>query len=291
MNKLPDLVLVFAFSLLPDGSPGSYNERLATQLSKHLQESQNEDLPHVALQWEIADALVEIYPVLARELNDQQKLFVIEAPKFTAGEVDEDRLESWLATYAGQTGKVLLDRLYIIEGSSLISRLNKLLDDGSLFNKFPNIEFDNLVRPELGKLFTECREIPRVSLYPNGLRRYQRIRVNRFIVESLIYDQSILELGSYLSTPGVIDTVIQHYAVTGQQFENIQVAAHPMHLPRCLNQANNSFISRTRAIKAMDGIISEEFPWDCSGAQVWCQSLANWSRYEAIVQKWLVSSK
>ena len=289
MKEPPNLILAFAFSLLPDGSPGSYNEILARQLNEHIKQSykQNEKLPLIALQWEIADALTDQYPHLAETLNTQQKLFVIEPPRFRSSEVDEDRIESWLGSNAGKNGQLLLDCLGHIKDGSVLSRLNKLLDNGNLFKDFQGIKFDNLTRPELGQLFTERRVIPSASQYPNGLRRFQRIRVNRLIIESIVHDRGVLKTGRYLSTPGVIDSVLDYRISSNQQFSVAHITAHPLHSPRCSKQTSDAFMAQSLDIKIMDNRVNEEFPWDSDSAQIWCQSFSNWNRYETAVQDWM----
>jgi hypothetical protein len=288
MKASSDMILAFAFSLLPDGSPGSYNEIIAQQIHERIEKSKRQSvgLPLFALQWEIADALIDLYPLMVKSLRDQQKLFVIEPPRFKASEVDENQIESWLETNTGQAGQTLLACLNDTEGSSVLSRLNKLLDNGSLFKKFSSIEFANLKRPDLGELFTEYREKPSVSNYLNGLRRYQRVRVNRLILESIVHDRNILKSGRYLSTPGVIDSALDFFPAS-PQLKNIQLLAHPLHLPRCNKQINDAFTARNLDIKITNEVAEQIFPWDDRGAQVWCRSLANWNRYEALVQTWL----
>ncbi|MGK0474097.1 MAG: hypothetical protein ACJAR0_004597 [Candidatus Azotimanducaceae bacterium] len=291
MNKSPEIVLAFAFSLLPDGSPGSYNEILARQIHRYLEEhqKQSDDPPLVAMQWEIADALMDLYPTLVETLTDQQKFFVVEPPRFQATDEDghKTRLETWLTKNVGQNGRTLTNRLNLNEGSSMLSRLNNLLDDGDLFKDFPRIQFDNLVRPDFGEIFTELREIPSASQYPNGLRRFQRIRVNRLIIESIVQDRSIVKSGRYLSTPGVIDAVLEYCVATDQPFGNVTIFAHPLHAPRCTRQTNDALMAHNLNGKIIEKTIDEDFPWDSSGAQTWCQSLANWNQYEARVQEWL----
>jgi hypothetical protein len=293
MNKSPEIILGFAFSLLPDGSPGSYNEILAKQIHRQIEacQKQCEDPPLIAVQWEIADALMDRYPALIETLTDQHKLFVVEPPKFQSSDADEDetQFEMWLAKYAGQNGQVLLGLLNAIEGKSILGRLNKVLVDGDFFKHFPQIELDNLVRPDLGDLFTEQRDIPSALPYPDGLRRFQRMRVNRLIIESIVQDRSILKSGRYLSTPGVIDAVLDYCVATDQLFENMQIVAHPLHLPRCTRQVYDAIKAQNLNIKVTSETADESFPWDLSGAQTWCQSLENWNQYEKIVQEWLSS--
>jgi hypothetical protein len=287
MNTSPDIVLAFAFSLSSDGSPGSYNERLARQLHQYLEENQSDDLPLIALQWEIADALHHHYPSLVSSLENQQKLFVVEPPRFEASEFDEGQIGSWFETNLGEAEQALSDCLKLISGSSTLDRLNKLLESDILYKKFLNIDFENLMRPNLGELFTEHREIPLESNYTNGLMPYQRVRVNRLIIETIIHDRDILEAGKYLSTPGVIDALLKYCLTTNHKFENILLVAHPLHLPRCIKQTNDAFTARMLESNITGALRVDDFPWDSSSAQVWCRSLANWQHYESIVQEWL----
>jgi hypothetical protein len=287
MKTSPDIILAFAFSLSSDGSPGSYNERLAGQLHQYLEENQSDDLPLIALQWEIADALHSHYPSLVSSLDNQQKLFVVEPPRFEVSEFDEAQIESWFEINLGEADQTLADCLTLIGGSSTLARLNKFLESDILYKKFLNIDFGNLVRPNLGEGFTEHREIPLESNYTNGLKPYQRLRVNRLIIETIIHDRDILEAGKYLSTPSVIDTLLKHCLTTNHTFENILLVAHPLHLPRCIKQTNDAFTARKLETNITGQLTGDDFPWDSSSAQVWCRSLANWQHYESIVQEWI----
>ncbi|MFP6805846.1 MAG: hypothetical protein VB957_01420 [Pseudomonadales bacterium] len=47
------------------------------------------------------------------------------------------------------------------------------------------------------------------------------MRVNRLIIESVIDDSEILQRGQYLSTSGVIDSALDHYAADDHEIENI----------------------------------------------------------------------
>ena len=70
------------------------------------------------------------------------------------------------------------------------------------------LALENLERPKLGPLATEERVMPELKDYPDGLAQYQRIRVNRLIMEAIIQDRQILNDSAYLSTQGVIQAAL-----------------------------------------------------------------------------------
>jgi hypothetical protein len=276
---------------MSDGAPGSYNEKLAAHLSRLLEDHQSAkgELPQVALQWEIADALEAIHPDLTDEITNQNKLLVVRPPTFLTNEVEEGLFDDELIDGESEHHKTLQRCLEAISGGSITGRLNRLLDDAKLYEKFSGLELANLVRPSLGDLFTEVRSLPLQDHYPHGLRRYQRIRVNRIIVESVVDEPEILKRGGYLSTTGVIDSVLDHLLHHDQEISNISVVAHPLHSARCVEQSTLALAARKLDVSVQGEMQNVDFSWDSSSAQIWCRSLSNWNQYEAVVRKLLSS--
>lgn len=289
MTNSPDIIIGFAFSLMSDGAPGSYNEKLAAHLSKLLENHQSEkgELPQVALQWEIADALEALYPDLTDEITNQNKLLIVRPPEFLTGEAEEGLFDDLLIACESEHCKALQSCVDTISGGSITERLNSLLNDAKFYEKFSGLKLTNLVRPSLGDLFTEDRSLPLQGHYPLGLRRYQRIRVNRLIIESVVDEPEIVKRGRYLSTTGVIDSVLDHCLNHAQEINNLSVVAHPLHAPRCVEQTMQALAARKLDVCVHGEMQNVDFSWDSSGAQVWCRSLPNWNQYERAVRKML----
>ncbi len=277
------MILAFAFSLTADGSPGSYNHWLADLIARHLNQvlDQSIELPVVAVQWEIADALEESFPDLLIALETEQRLIVASPPRFKAGEVNEEQVANCLLE-TGAQGKALWQ--CIIEtgkaDDSLLDKMNRLLDQASLFREFQTVNIDNLFRPQ-GELFTENREMPKSSEYSDGLRRYQRVRVNRLLIESIANNTEVIAQGNYLSTPGVIDSVFDQLELVPPE---VQLVAHPLHAPRCQLHIEEALNDRHTDAKVGLDLLEGSVGWDSSSAQVWCRSLQNWQQYEATVR-------
>jgi hypothetical protein len=274
---------------MSDGAPGSYNEKLAAHLSRLIEDHQLAmgELPQIALQWEIADALEALHPDLTDEISNQNKLLIVRPPEFLTNDVEEGSFDDLLIDDESKHCRTLQRCLDAISGGSLTGRLNRLLDDAKLFEKFSGLELTNLVRPSLGDLFTEVRSLPLQDHYPHGLRRYQRIRVNRLIIESVVDEPESLKRGRYLSTTGVIDSVLDHCLNLDQEINNISVVAHPLHAPRCVEQTTQALAARKLDVSVQGEMQNVNFSWDSSSAQVWCRSLSNWNRYESVVRKLL----
>jgi hypothetical protein len=292
MTTSPDLIIGFAFSLMSDGAPGSYNEKLAAHLSKLLEDHQSAkgELPQVALQWEIADALEALHPDLTDEITNQNKLLIVRPPAFLTNDVEEGSFDDALIDGESEHCKALQRCIDAISGGSITGRLNSLLGDAKFYEKFSGLELANLVRPSLGDLFTEDRSLPLQDNYPHGLRRYQRIRVNRLIIETVVDEPESLKRGRYLSTTGVIDSVLDHCLNHDQEINNISVVAHPLHAPRCVEQTTQALAARKLDVPVHKGMQNVDFSWDSSSAQIWCRSLSNWNQYETVVRKLLLSN-
>lgn len=285
MSLAPDIIVAFAFSLMPDGAPGSYNERLAEQLQTKLQSYQGH-FPYVGVQWEIADALAEADPALFQSLQRSQTLIVVEPPKFAADDINETKFKNWLAETSSDSARSLQRWLATAKSNSITEKLNKLLDEPKLYADFAQVELTNLERPKLGGLFSEHRDLPRSPSYPLGLRPFQRKRINRLIIESLVENAEIIQRGRYLSTTGVIDFVLDQLAKhSPTQFQKVSIIAHPLHAPRCIEQTKQALFARQSSVNVSAVGLDQNFPWDEATAQIWCRSLSNWSKYEDRVQK------
>ena len=103
-------------------------------------------------------------------------------------------------------------------------------------------------------------------------------------------DKEVLKRGQYLSTGGVVEQVCEDCKRRGQVFQDVQVIAHPLHLPRCIKQSQQTFISQGLNVNVSEAGLFTIPPWDDTGAQVWCRSLSNWLQYEEIVLRLMSKS-
>ncbi|MFT4728838.1 MAG: hypothetical protein ACI9UN_003351 [Granulosicoccus sp.] len=293
MNSSTDLIIGFSFSLMPDGAAGSYNTGLAEQLAVVLESRKAtlEDIPVVALQWEIADALSELYPKLTEQLTKLERLIIVKPPKFLKEGVDLDLFEKWLKVPSANYKNVLEHCLELAAGETILEKLNSLLDDAAFYEKFEGLQLANLVRPKLGDLFTEARILPHSKYYPNGLREHQRIRINRLIVEAIVEDEKIVQRGQYLSTRGVLESVLDSCHAKDYAFGSVKVIAHSLHRPRCMEQLAQILRAKNLSVLMQEEVMSNFLPWDTSGAQVWCRSRDNWEAYEEVVSGNLKNSR
>ena len=297
MDSPSDLIIAFSFSLMPDGAPGSYNVAIAKHLVAVLESGQAalEDMPVVALQWEIADALFELCPRLSEELTKQKRLIVVKPPCFQKEGIQQDLFEKWLNAEQVENfeevnyKQVFKTCLNFATGELIVEKLNSLLDDGSFYEMFKGLRLTNLVRPKLGDLFTEARVLPNRKDYPNGLNVHQRIRINRLVIERIVEDEVIVPRGEYLSTSGVIESVFDYCRANNYLIKSVNVIAHPLHSPRCIAQSNQILDVKRFSLQARDVVMRKTPTWDASGAQVWCRSQANWEEYERVVSKLLMS--
>jgi len=278
------LLLAFSYSLMPDGSPGPHNLRLAELLRQTLSRPQQHGGFCAWVQWEIADALRLLSPDVFKTLIDARRLWVIPPPKFVASDFEDQQLWQYLKRLKTQAARQLMNRLASTE-ANLLEGLNGLLDKPKLYTQFPDLTLKPLERPRLGPLFMERRELPAAKDYPDGLGPYQPIRVNRLILDAVLNNDQILRPATYLSTKGVIDESIQ--AVDLDTLSEVVVLAHPAHLPRCLQQVESVLTQwAARPIPVIPGLAVELWPWDAGVAQQWCCSEAAWTAYEERIQAW-----
>lgn len=289
MTDHPTHLIGFSYSLMPDGTPGWYNEVLAKQLTSRLElyRANKAALPQVALQWEIADALGVLNPHLTHELSASDKLLVVQPPDFLADDLTEGDFDRWIANTESDDARILHYCLDATQGRSIIEQLNRLLGDATLYEKFEGLELDNFVRTKLGELFTEYRALPIRRDFPLGLQQYQRRRINRLIIERIVDSPLVMPRARYLSTRGVVDHVFDHFLQLNQEIETVGIIAHPLHAPRCVEQTKRAISIRLPHALLSNESPEEDIDWDRSTAQVWCRSLSNWLQYERIVKQTL----
>ena len=276
------LVIGFAFSLMPDGSAGPHNLKLAEWLFQDMKDARISVSSGLALQWEIAEAIEGLSSNALEPWRELGNLLVIAPPRFAPGDVNGAKLRGHLAVSSLPFAKTLLAHLPE-SGQDIEKRLDELLNEPKFYRSFIGLELENLEHPKLGPLATEERVMPGLKDYPDGLAQYQRIRVNRLIMEAIIQDRQILSDGAYLSTQGVIQAALQKFP--GSSLDRIQVVAHPAHSPRCDWQLrhwlNDQNLDRSIVIKSGN---MENWPWYDTVAQHWCRSPEAWTAQEQMIR-------
>jgi hypothetical protein len=260
----------------------------------------------VAAQWEIVDAL-EAQGTWAGELP-----FVVPPPAFAPSDIlDVNRLVGFLRApdtqAARELSRLIADKLREVgygpgdgdaakvfdlaglNAARLAMYLNRLLPDQKMYQKFrPNVELHDLHRTGLGALGFEARQMP---IGEGSLLRYQAQRVNRLIIEAVIPYEDVLKRGTYLSTDGVLDQVLEKFKDKLARIERVCVFGFPAHTPRCCRQTIESFWRAGRTeigahhvqdVRWADKEKWESLPWDGKTAQIWCRNLRNWLDYEAM---------
>lgn len=309
MTNLPDLadptvaqrtlLLGFSYSMTPDGSPGSYNEIIARSIRAALRKAATHGtFPWTGMQWEIFDAIVD---------HDQTDTFkvaphipesrVAPPPRIKADEITFAEFRDFLLAGATKACRELRNKLEnlgcpnlaaaALDADNLARYLNELLNDRNDFREYDGtLELHDLHRAHLGSVGTEKRTLPQGAAYPNGLRRFQALRVNRLIIEAICPNRDTLKGGKYLSAKGVLDLLLPQATQDCVEIEHIFVYGHPHHSPRCKCQTEENLSGRGLAASAVYDIHQgQDWPWDPSTAQVWCRSLDNWTDYENMGKK------
>jgi hypothetical protein len=265
------LVIGFAFSLMPDGSAGPHNLKLAEWLFQEMKDARISVSSGLALQWEIAEAIEVLSSNALEPWRELGNLLVIAPPKFAPGDVNGAKLRGHLAVSSLPFAKTLL--AHLPESDQDIEKgLDDLLNEPKFYRSFIGLALENLEHPKLGILATEERVMPGLKDYPDGL-----------IMEAIIQDRQILNDGAYLSTQGVIQAALQKFP--GSSLDRIQVVAHPAHSPRCDWQLRHwlNVQSLDRSIVIKSGNMGN-WPWYDTVAQHWCRSPEAWTAQEEMVR-------
>ena len=91
------LVIGFAFSLMPDGSAGPHNLKLAEWLFQEMKDARISVSSGLALQWEIAEAIEVLSSNALEPWRELGNLLVIAPPRFAPGDVNGAKLRGHLA--------------------------------------------------------------------------------------------------------------------------------------------------------------------------------------------------
>lgn len=308
MAKLPDLadpivaqqtlLLGFSYSLTVDGSPGSYNEIIAQSIRSSLQKAaQHGKFPWTGMQWEIFDAIVDHDQVdnfkVAPHIPESR---IASPPKFKPNEISLPAFAEHLLAGATKACRNLHTSLSSLgcphlttdlNAEIFVEYLNLILDDRNNFGAYDGLlELHDLHRSDLGAVGTEKRNVPEPIAYPNGLRKFQAIRINRLIIEAICPNREILQGGKYLSTKGVLDLLLPQAIQDCSEIKYVFVYGHPHHSPRCKWQTQQSLLEYNLNFPEVYDIHQgQDWPWDGSTAQVWCRSLDNWTDYESMGKK------
>jgi len=340
MSDLPDLskpsisrhslVLGFAYSLTPEGFPGTYNKLLAEQLEAVIVSAlkqEEADRPWIGMQWEIFDAIAfgwkgELFDIVRRSHVGGPPLFSkddILDPKAIVSQLKiwyEDLLQGQPTKPSTQASRMLAGKVAqliqqvgyqvtpnttifdeaMFDAVKLAQYFNQILYDKGFHksfydnNKQPVLELHDLYRTNIGSVGVENRRLPSSD---EDLGEFQRIRVNRLIIEAVFPDDRILKRGKYLSTRGVLDQVTHVIEEEGgRDIKYAFVYGHPAHSPRCRRQViesawaagwsltpENVFdVNNTDPLEQKKWRGSKR--WDPTTAQMWCRSEQNWEDYE-----------
>lgn len=324
------LVLGFAYSLTPEGSPGIYNEQIADQLKTVILSAGKQaevDRPWIGMQWEIFDALEIGWNDQGIELLDIVPLSHVGSPPFfleddvlepkaivsqlkmcyedllkqkagqkltkpsthagrmLAGEVAQ--LVKQVGYQADQQGDTAIFDAAMFDAIKLVQYFNRLLKDPCFHQDFYDdddqaiLELHDLYRTNVGSVGVEKRQLPKKD---QVLRRFQKVRVNRFIIEAIFPDDRVLKRGKYLSTRGVLDQVTRVIEEEGgRDIKYALVYGHPEHSPRCRRQLIEAAWAagwNLEPDRVYDVHKGQKWPWDPTTAQMWCRSKKNWDDYE-----------
>lgn len=307
------LVLGFAFSMTPEGLPGTYNEHLANQLRSVLRDAAQRpasERPWIGMQWEIFDALEATWNSSQGDLLELVPLMHVAAPPVF---VDDDIVNAPLivehlrdarddlqaiqlgnkpcapSTVAGRALAARIDRSLPPNTSrmAIAACFNSLLPDGCFHCHFynsagrPLVELHDLYRSKSGSVGVENRVLPSAEAC---LLRFQRLRVNRLIIEAIFPNERVLKPGRYLSTQGVLAQLFEVARTeAAASFEHVFIYGHPAHSPRCRRQFLESDWARQQGIpedRVYDACAGMKSDWEATTAQMCCRSQENWDDYE-----------
>ncbi len=185
----------------------------------------------------------------------------------------------------------------MFDNVKLIQYFNRLLDDPYFYNNFyvelfyyvelfPVVELHDLYRTNLGSIGVERRQLPEFK--PDSpLGRFQKLRVNRLILEAIFPDEEVLKRGEYLSTRGVLEKLLPK-AKRDKDIKYAYVFGHPKHSPRCRRQLIESAWeaglrlnpNNVLDVMKLDAMKGRVWDWDTTTAQMWCRTDQNWKDYE-----------
>lgn len=295
------LLIGFAYSLTPDGSPGRYNRALAESIKNDIDSGMDD--AWIGMQWEIYDALEELYAERGESVPaDIVPLSLVATPPpFSSSEIGDPNkfvafinrsetapvtaLRHKLVNVITSVGHTDLQNIRAPNGEILkemvAAYLNAMLHDPFFYQSFAEeVKLQPLVRQAKDREWREERVMPTGDDYPNGLRRFQRQRVNRLIIEAII-PKDILKRGGYLSTRGVLDQIIPGIGRAGRDVTTVRVYGHPAHRPRCRRQFLEYVWNKGWPLSSDQVTFGHmnEF-WDPNTAQEWCRSRDAWNQYE-----------
>lgn len=303
MTEHKSLLIGFAFSLTPDGSPGKYNQAIAERIKQDITNS--EANTWVSMQWEIYDALIDLYQEEGSPLPFilTDKSLVATPPLFAPDDIVAldtfvssiysntslpwSKLRDHLAAVAQSIGYKDLGAVLTLNDDlkrwALAAQLNALLRERQFYKEFVGtVKLIPLSRKGQHGDWNEERVMPDLAeaRYADGLRRFQAQRINRLIIEAIV-PESQLRRGRYLSTRGVLDQVIGEIGGSGRDLSQVRIYGHPAHSPRCRRQFleyiwNHGWLLDPQHV-VIDGL--KKF-WDDGTAQDWCKSPEAWEKYE-----------
>ncbi|MEA1980100.1 MAG: hypothetical protein U9N54_03900 [candidate division Zixibacteria bacterium] len=313
------LLIGYAFSLKEDGAPGDANVAIAKRMWSGMENDNPALRPHVAVQWEIFDALQDLDCPAVDYIPDnhvvQPPAFTEEdflgrgaivqsiATPFTPAEYALHRVVQKSPYWSSITKHLQNDELFKISKADLTLLFNSLLADGQerLYLEFVGLlDLHDFHRGDKGAVGLEKRSLPNDGPRgKNALRKFQSKRINRLILEEVLAHSLIrsyggyqtktemVRRGSYLNVDGVASTCLHEIAKSGHQIKRIFVYGHPEHCEWCRNRTS----AKTKEILGLsdekiclgdNSSWSDTEMWDTQSAQIWCRSEGNWRYYAAL---------
>lgn len=273
------MALAFSFGLLPDGGPGAANMSIARCLSNDLSLGV---ISIASAQWEVVDAL--------NDLGANTSGFIVaEPPEVTATDiVQAGTLRQCLVNptqAASQAAAVLLSKCPSLavcrRKCDQASLINHLIRNPRFHEDF-TLDLRDLDKSSKGLIGLEKRSMPRSAHYPNGLRRYQSIRVGRLICEEVL--KPALRPGSYLNTFGVALQALSKAKKAGQRPNCLAVYCVPDHRDWCRKNIESAWRKVFGAKATLPTLSYANVPnvWNPESAQVWVRDRKTYLLYNSL---------
>lgn len=313
LNMSQTLLIGFAFTLRPDGSPGRCNEAIARRMFDCWTKAAADNRPIMAVQWEIYDALEALgAPV---EALFPHGALVAKPPAFSSRDIGSRmKLIEVLAAAGAPAGRLLLDELNrdpawqrmpkaggsSVSSDDLAGVLNRLLQSRTFYRRFRNlIDLHDLHRVAKGHVGLEKRQIPQTGPRDaEPLGRYQAMRINRLIIEEIVPEalsfvvgpnesfvafghgpyecrNDVLARGQYLNVEGVARGLLTTLKEQGAGALDVKVYGHPEHRQWC--ESRTMKVATDLDVRIGSIALADEGPW--SEAEKWDEHSAQlWCR-------------
>ena len=165
----------------------------------------------------------------------------------------------------------------------LAAYLNAMLHNPLFYQSFAeNVELQPLVRQAEDRGWREERVMPTGDEYPNGLRCFQRQRVNRLIIEAII-PKDILKPGGYLGAHKECLIRVPRDWKGWPRYYSGSGLWNPAHRPRCRRQFLEYVWNKGWPLSSEQVTFGHMYEfWDPNTAQEWCRSAMPQDQYDRI---------